>query len=82
MVLRNTVILVAIPLFLTISLGVFIAVVFNDAFPGRWLTRLPVVGPFFVMTVVSALGLAFTAISPRIAKFFETNALTWMTAPA
>lgn len=54
-VLLNTVLLVLAPLVLTISLGTLIAVVFNDYFPGRWLARLLVVGPFFVMPTVSAL---------------------------
>jgi sorbitol/mannitol transport system permease protein len=54
-VLLNTLLLVVLPLALTIALGTVVAVVFNDYFPGRWVARLLVVGPFFVMPTVSAL---------------------------
>jgi sorbitol/mannitol transport system permease protein len=82
-VLLNTVLLVVIPLFLTISLGVLIAVVFNDAFPGRWLARLLVVGPFFVMPAVSALVWKNLFMHPvyglfaGIARTFGLPAVDW-----
>lgn len=51
----NTLVLVGSVLVLTVGLGILLAVLFNQAFPGRGIARLLVVAPFFVMPTVSAL---------------------------
>jgi sorbitol/mannitol transport system permease protein len=53
--LRNTLVLVGVVLLVTIVLGVLLAVLFSEKFPGRGIARLLVIAPFFVMPTVSAL---------------------------
>jgi len=53
--LRVTLILVGSVLLITISLGVLLAVLFSERFPGRGAARLVAISPFFVMPTVSAL---------------------------
>ena len=53
--LRNTLDLVGSVLLVTIGLGILLAVLFNQKFPGRGAARLLVIAPFFVMPTVSAL---------------------------
>jgi sorbitol/mannitol transport system permease protein len=53
--LGNTLVLVGAVLLVTIVLGVLLAVLFNEKFPGRSIARLLVIAPFFVMPTVSAL---------------------------
>ena len=50
-----TLVLVAAVLFITISLGTLLAVLFNQTFPGRGMARVLAISPFFVMPTVSAL---------------------------
>ena len=50
-----TLVLVAAVLFITISLGTLLAVLFNQAFLGRGIARVLAISPFFVMPTVSAL---------------------------
>jgi sorbitol/mannitol transport system permease protein len=53
--LINTLVLVLADLAITIGLGVLMAVVLDQPFPGRSIARLLVITPFFVMPAVSAL---------------------------
>ncbi len=53
--LRNTLLLVGSVLTITITLGIAVAVLFNQPFPGRGAARLLVISPFFIMPTVSAL---------------------------
>jgi sorbitol/mannitol transport system permease protein len=53
--LRNTLVLVASVLVVTVGLGTLLAVVFNQPFPGRNVARVLAISPFFVMPTVSAL---------------------------
>jgi sorbitol/mannitol transport system permease protein len=53
--LRNTLVLVASVLVVTVVLGTLLAVVFNEPFPGRNVARVLAISPFFVMPTVSAL---------------------------
>lgn len=53
--LGNTLVLVSASLIATVVIGLLLALLFNEDFPGRWLARLLVISPFFVMPVVSAL---------------------------
>ena len=51
----TTLILVASVLLITIGLGTFLAVLFNQDFPGQGIARVLAISPFFVMPTVSAL---------------------------
>jgi sorbitol/mannitol transport system permease protein len=82
-VLSNTVVMVVAPMAATIALGTIIAVVFNEYFPGRSLARLFVIGPFFVMPIVSALVWKNLFMHPvyglfaGIARAFGLPAIDW-----
>lgn len=51
----NTLVLVGSVLLITVAVGLLLAVLFYQDFPGRALARTLVISPFFVMPVVSAL---------------------------
>lgn len=51
----NTLILVCAVLFTTVLVGLFLALLFYQDFPGRALARTLVISPFFIMPVVTAL---------------------------
>jgi polyol transport system permease protein len=53
--LRNTLVLVASVLVVTVGLGTLLAVLFSEPFPGRNVARVLAISPFFVMPTVSAL---------------------------
>jgi sorbitol/mannitol transport system permease protein len=53
--LRNTLVLVASVLVVTVVVGTLLAVVFNEPFAGRNVARVLAISPFFVMPTVSAL---------------------------
>jgi sorbitol/mannitol transport system permease protein len=53
--LRNTLVLSASVLVVTILLGVLLAQLFNQSFPGRGAARLLILSPFFIMPTVGAL---------------------------
>ena len=53
--IANTVLMVGWILAVTVVLGILLAVLFNADFPGRWIARLLVIAPFFVMPAVSGL---------------------------
>ena len=53
--LRNTLVLLASVLVITVALGTLLAVLFDQDFPGRSIARVLAISPFFVMPTVSAL---------------------------
>ena len=53
--IQNTLVLVGSVLLVTVLIGLFLAILFYQEFPGRALARTLVISPFFVMPVVSAL---------------------------
>ena len=53
--LRNTLVLLAAVLVITVGLGTLLAVLFDQDFPGRNIARVLAISPFFVMPTVSAL---------------------------
>ena len=53
--MTNTLVLVSSVLLVTVLIGLGLALLFNNRFPGRDLTRTLVISPFFIMPVVSAL---------------------------
>ena len=53
--LRNTLVLLASVLVITVGFGTLLAVLFDQEFPGRNIARVLAISPFFVMPTVSAL---------------------------
>ena len=53
--LRNTLVLLASVLVITVGLGTLLAVLFNQPFPGGNVARVLAISPFFVMPTVAAL---------------------------
>ena len=52
---QNSLFIVCSILFLTVILGVLIAVLINKSFPGRGIVRVLLISPFFVMPAVNAV---------------------------
>ena len=55
MAIQNSVLIVCSILFLTVVLGVMIAVLINKSFPGQGIVRVLLISPFFVMPAVNAV---------------------------
>lgn len=53
--LRNTIVLLGSVLVITVGLGVLLAVLFDQDFPGHGIARVLAMPPFFVMPTVAAL---------------------------
>lgn len=53
--IQNSLLIVCSILFLTVILGVLIAVLVNRTFPGRGIVRVLLISPFFVMPAVNAV---------------------------
>jgi len=53
--MQNSLIIVTSILFLTVILGVLIAVLINKAFPGQGIVRVLLISPFFIMPAVNAV---------------------------
>lgn len=52
---NNSLLIVGSILFLTVALGVMIAVLINRAFPGQGIVRVLLISPFFIMPAVNAV---------------------------
>ena len=52
--IQNSLLIVCSILFLTVALGIAIAVLINRSFPGRGIVRVLLISPFFVMPAVNA----------------------------
>lgn len=53
--IQNSMFIVCSILFLTVALGIAIAVLINRSFPGRGIVRVLLISPFFVMPAVNAV---------------------------
>ena len=53
--IQNSLLIVCSILFLTVILGVLIAVLINKSFPGQGIVRVLLISPFFVMPAVNAV---------------------------
>ncbi|SMX44823.1 carbohydrate ABC transporter permease [Octadecabacter ascidiaceicola] len=53
--IQNSLFIVCSILFLTVTLGILIAVLINKAFPGQGIVRVLLISPFFVMPAVNAV---------------------------
>ncbi|WP_147111089.1 carbohydrate ABC transporter permease [Tateyamaria sp. syn59] len=89
--IQNSLLIVCSILFLTVILGVLIAVLINKAFPGRGIVRVLLISPFFVMPAVNAVlwinmildpvlglqGLAVNGINGMIASLQNAPVVGW-----
>lgn len=80
----NTLVLVGSVLAVTIIIGLFLAILFYQEFPGRALARTLVISPFFIMPVVSALIWKNMLMNPVyglfawIAQSFGQKPIDWL----
>ena len=81
----NTILLIGSVIFITVALGVLLALLVNDPFPGRAIVRVLLISPFFVMPAVNALLWKHMMMNPIygvLANLWNAFGLTpvdWMT---
>ena len=80
----NTLVLLASTVTITVGLGLGIALLINEAFPGRGLVRLLLISPFFVMPTVNALLWKHMMMNPiygvlaQLWTFFGLTPINWL----
>ncbi len=80
----NTLVLLASTVIITVGLGLAIALLINEAFPGRGLVRLLLISPFFVMPTVNALLWKHMMMNPiygvlaQLWTFFGLTPINWL----
>lgn len=91
---QNSLFIVGSILFLTVFLGVLIAVLINKAFPGQGIVRVLLISPFFIMPAVNAVlwinmildpvlglnGLAVGAINDLVVSLQDAPLVGWFFA--
>jgi sorbitol/mannitol transport system permease protein len=81
----NTVLLLGSVIVLTVGLGVGLALLIDDPFPGRGLVRVLLISPFFIMPTVNALLWKHMMMNPlygvlaAVWKFFGAEPVDWLT---
>ncbi|MDA7424014.1 carbohydrate ABC transporter permease [Thalassococcus lentus] len=89
--IQNSLLIVCSILFLTVTLGIAIAILVNRTFPGRGIVRVLLISPFFVMPAVNAVlwinmlldpvlglqGIAVNGINDMIAGMREAPVVGW-----
>ena len=89
--IQNSLFIVVSILFLTVFLGVFIAVLINKTFPGQGIVRVLLISPFFIMPAVNAVlwinmildpvlglnGLAVEGINNVVASLNDAPVVGW-----
>lgn len=89
--IQNSLLIVGSILFLTVTLGVLIAVLINRAFPGQGIVRVLLISPFFIMPAVNAVlwinmildpvlglnGLAIDGINNVVAALRDAPLVGW-----
>jgi sorbitol/mannitol transport system permease protein len=81
----NTLLLLGSVIGITVVLGVALALLVNDAFPGRGLVRVLLISPFFVMPTANALLWKHMMMNPvygvlaQVAVFFGATPVDWLT---
>ena len=81
----NTLILLSSVVLITVVLGIAIALLINDPFPGRTLVRIMLISPFFVMPTVNALLWKHMMMNPiygmlaQLWTFFGLTPIDWLT---
>ena len=81
----NTLQLISSVIVITVVLGVGLALLVNEPFPGRGIVRVLLISPFFVMPTVNALLWKHMMMNPiygvlaQLWKFFGAQPVDWMT---
>jgi sorbitol/mannitol transport system permease protein len=82
---RHTLALLASVIAITVGLGVGLAVLVHEPFPGRGIVRVLLISPFFVMPTVNALLWKHMMMNPvygllaEVWRFFGATPVDWMT---
>lgn len=80
----NTLVLLASTVVITVVLGLGIALLINDTFPGQGIVRILLISPFFVMPTVNALLWKHMMMNPiygvlaQIWTFFGAEPINWL----
>ena len=81
----NTVLLLGSVILVTVVLGIAIALLIDEPFPGRGLVRVLLISPFFVMPTVNALLWKHMMMNPiygvlaQVWAFFGAGPVDWLT---
>ena len=81
----NTLLLLGSVIGITVVLGIALALLVNDAFPGRGVVRVLLISPFFVMPTANALLWKHMMMNPvygvlsQVAIFFGMEPVDWLT---
>jgi sorbitol/mannitol transport system permease protein len=81
----NTLLLLGSVIGITVVLGIALALLVNEAFPGRGLVRVLLISPFFVMPTANALLWKHMMMNPvygvlsQVAVFFGMTPVDWLT---
>ncbi len=81
----NTLLLLGSVIVITVVLGIVMALLINDPFPGRGLVRVLLISPFFVMPTVNALLWKNMMMNPiygvlaQVWLFFGATPVDWLT---
>jgi len=81
----NTLMLIGSVIVITVVLGVLLALLVNEPFPGRGIVRVLLISPFFVMPAVNALLWKHMMMNPiygilaDVWRFFGAQPVDWLT---
>ena len=81
----NTLLLLGSVIAITVLLGIALALLVNDAFPGRGIVRVLLISPFFVMPTANALLWKHMMMNPvygvlaQVWMFFGAEPVDWLT---
>ena len=81
----NTLLLLGSVILITVLMGIGIALLIDDPFPGRGVVRLLLISPFFVMPTVNALLWKHMMMNPiygvlaQVSIFFGATPVDWLT---
>jgi sorbitol/mannitol transport system permease protein len=81
----NTLVLLGSVIAITVVMGVGLALLVNDEFPGRGIVRVLLISPFFVMPTANALLWKHMMMNPvygvlaQVAIFFGATPVDWLT---
>ena len=82
---RNTLVLLSSVIAITVVGGIGLALLVNEAFPGRGLVRVLLISPFFVMPTANALLWKHMMMNPiygvlaHVWRFFGAEPVDWLT---
>jgi sorbitol/mannitol transport system permease protein len=81
----NTLVLIGSVVGITVFMGIALALLVNEPFPGRGIVRVLLISPFFVMPTVNALLWKHMMMNPiygvlaQVWQFFGAQPVDWMT---